>query len=77
MGNKITYQPRPSVVLTAYPDTYGNVIDTNRFAALEGLSIDLNAQQHVEPIHFQVGDGHNPPGRPNINPRFERLRDYF
>ncbi|MEQ9550845.1 MAG: OmpA family protein [Coleofasciculus sp. G3-WIS-01] len=56
MGNKITYQPRPSVVLTAYPDTYGNVIDTNRFAGWEGLITDLNAQQHVEPIGSVTSD---------------------
>jgi len=59
--NQIAYQPGPGVVVTAYPDSDRNVIETNRFAGLEGLSIDLNAQQHVEPIHFQVGDGHNPP----------------
>ncbi|MEQ9484766.1 OmpA family protein [Coleofasciculus sp. F4-SAH-05] len=61
MGNQIAYQPGPGVVVTAYPDSDRNVIETNRFAGLEGLSIDLNAQQHVEPIHFQIGDGHNPP----------------
>ncbi|MEQ8755448.1 MAG: OmpA family protein [Coleofasciculus sp. G1-WW12-02] len=61
VGNQIAYQPGPGVVVTAYPDSDRNVIETNRFAGLEGLSIDLNAQQHLEPIHFQVGDGHNPP----------------
>ncbi|MEQ9550847.1 MAG: OmpA family protein [Coleofasciculus sp. G3-WIS-01] len=61
VGNQIAYQPGPGVVVTAYPDSDRNVIETNRFAGLEGLSIDLNTQQHVEPIHFQVGDGHNPP----------------
>jgi len=61
MGNQIAYQPGPGVVVTAYPDSDRNIIETNRFAGLEGLSIDLNTQQHVEPIHFQVGDGHNPP----------------
>jgi outer membrane protein OmpA-like peptidoglycan-associated protein len=60
-GNQIAYQPGPGVVVTAYPDSDRNLIETNRFAGLEGLSIDLNAQQHVEPIHFQIGDGHNPP----------------
>ncbi|MEQ9372800.1 MAG: OmpA family protein [Coleofasciculus chthonoplastes F3-SA18-01] len=60
-GNQIAYQPGPGVVVTAYPDSDRNVIEMNRFAGLEGLSIDLNAQQHVEPIHFQIGDGHNPP----------------
>lgn len=61
MGNQIAYQPGPGVVVTAYPDSDGNVIETNRFAGLEGLSIDLNTQQHGEPIHFQIGDGANPP----------------
>jgi outer membrane protein OmpA-like peptidoglycan-associated protein len=59
-GNQIRNQSGPGVVITAYPKSDGNVIEANRFAGLEGLSIDLNTQQNVEPIHFQRGDGPNP-----------------
>ncbi|MGB7443834.1 MAG: OmpA family protein [Coleofasciculaceae cyanobacterium] len=60
VGNQIRYQAGPGVVVTSYPKSNGNMVQTNRFAGLEGLSIDLNSQQHVAPVHFQVGDGHNP-----------------
>ncbi|MGQ4649324.1 OmpA family protein [Lyngbya aestuarii] len=60
VDNQILYQTGPGVVVTAYPRSQGNLIEGNRFAALEGMSIDLVTQQHVEPIHFQVGDGPNP-----------------
>ncbi|NEP02100.1 MAG: OmpA family protein [Symploca sp. SIO2E9] len=59
--NYINNQTGPGVTVTSYPRSRGNIIESNRFARLEGLSIDLNSQQHVEPIHFQVGDGPNPP----------------
>jgi outer membrane protein OmpA-like peptidoglycan-associated protein len=69
IDNQISYQAGPGVVVTAYPQNdvqrnrsaSRNVIENNRFARLEGLSIDLNTQQHVEPVHFQRGDGPNPP----------------
>jgi len=70
VGNQIRYQTGPGVVVTSYPKSNGNVVETNRFASLEGLSIDLNSQQHVDPVHFQVGDGHNPP-RNSFNRRKE------
>lgn len=68
IDNQISYQAGPGVVVTAYPhndvqrnrSASRNVIENNRFARLEGLSIDLNTQQHVEPVHFQRGDGPNP-----------------
>ncbi|MCA1991014.1 MAG: OmpA family protein [Coleofasciculus sp. S288] len=61
IDNRIAYQAGPGVVVTSYPKSDLNVIESNRFAGLEGLSIDLNAQQNVEPLHFQRGDGPNPP----------------
>jgi outer membrane protein OmpA-like peptidoglycan-associated protein len=69
IDNQISYQAGPGVVVTAYPQNdvqrnrsaSRNVIENNRFAQLEGLSIDLNTQQNVEPVHFQRGDGPNPP----------------
>jgi outer membrane protein OmpA-like peptidoglycan-associated protein len=59
-GNEIAYQAGPGVVVTAYPDSDGNRIEANRFAGLEGLSIDLNTSDNVASIYFQVGDGPNP-----------------
>ena len=69
VDNQIRYQSGPGVVVTAYPqndiqqgrESSGNVIENNRFARLEGLSIDLNTQQNVGPTDFQGGDGPNPP----------------
>ncbi len=59
--NQIRYQTGPGVVVTSYPRSSGNIIEKNRFAGLEGLSIDLNAQQNIDPVDFQRGDGPNPP----------------
>ena len=69
IDNQIRYQSGPGVVVTAYPkndvqrdrSSSRNIIENNRFAGLEGLSIDLNTQQNVDPIAFQRGDGPNPP----------------
>jgi len=61
VNNQIRYQSGPGVVVTSYPKSDRNIIEKNRFAGLEGLSIDLNTQQNVDPIDFQVGDGPNPP----------------
>ena len=69
IDNQISYQAGPGVVVTAYPQNdvqrnrsaSRNAIENNRFAQLEGLSIDLNTQQNLEPVHFQRGDGPNPP----------------
>ncbi len=60
IDNQIRYQSGPGVVVTSYPKSSGNIIEGNRFERLEGLSIDLNTQQNVDPIHFQRGDGPNP-----------------
>ncbi|HBE18475.1 MAG TPA: cell envelope biogenesis protein OmpA, partial [Cyanobacteria bacterium UBA11367] len=60
IDNTIAYQSGPGVVIAAYPLSRHNNIETNKFGGLEGLSIDLNTQQNIEPIHFQRGDGTNP-----------------
>lgn len=60
VNNQIRYQSGPGVVVTSYPKSDRNIIEKNRFTGLEGLSIDLNTQQNVDPIDFQVGDGPNP-----------------
>jgi outer membrane protein OmpA-like peptidoglycan-associated protein len=60
VGNQIRNQTGPGVVVAAYPKSDRNIIQGNRFAELEGLSIDLITEQHVEPIHYQRGDGANP-----------------
>ncbi len=61
IDNKIGYQTGPGVVVTSYPKSDRNLLTENRFVGLEGLSIDLNSQQNVDPIDFQRGDGPNPP----------------
>ena len=61
INNQIAYQTGPGVVVTSYPKSDRNIIEGNRFAGLEGLSIDLNTQQNVDPSDFQRGDGPNPP----------------
>lgn len=60
-GNQIRDQAGPGVVVSSFPPSDRNQIQNNRFSALEGLSIDLNTGQNLDPIHFQIGDGINPP----------------
>jgi outer membrane protein OmpA-like peptidoglycan-associated protein len=59
-GNEIDHQTGPGVVVSAFPNSKQNLITNNRFAALEGLSIDLNAQRNLDVSDFQRGDGPNP-----------------
>ncbi|WP_445223243.1 OmpA family protein [Calothrix sp. NIES-2100] len=59
-GNEISYQTGPGVVVSAFPQTERNIIQNNSFVALEGLSIDLNAQRNLDVSDFQRGDGPNP-----------------
>lgn len=59
-GNEISYQTGPGVVVSAFPQTERNIIQNNSFAALEGLSIDLNAQRNLDVSDWQRGDGPNP-----------------
>ena len=68
IGNEIDHQAGPGVVVTAFPQNdigrrgvaKRNDIRNNKFAALEGLSIDLNSQRNLGVIDFQRGDGPNP-----------------
>jgi outer membrane protein OmpA-like peptidoglycan-associated protein len=60
INNQIAHQAGPGVVVAAYPDSSRNVIQDNRFAALEGLSIDLVTQGNVGVQDYQKGDGINP-----------------
>jgi outer membrane protein OmpA-like peptidoglycan-associated protein len=60
IGNEIDHQTGPGVVVSAFPDTERNIIQNNLFAALEGLSIDLNTQRNLDVSDFQRGDGPNP-----------------
>ena len=60
-GNQILGQSGPGVVVTSYPKSDRNIIENNRFTALEGLSIDLNTQPNVDAVDYQSGDGPNPP----------------
>ncbi|TAE55933.1 MAG: cell envelope biogenesis protein OmpA [Nostocales cyanobacterium] len=58
--NQISDQAGAGVVVTSYPESYRNMIQNNRFSALEGLSIDLNTYHNVGVRDFQNGDGVNP-----------------
>jgi outer membrane protein OmpA-like peptidoglycan-associated protein len=65
MDNTITHQAGPGVVVTAFGTgsrnpSHRNFIQHNRFAHLEGLSIDLNTRRHYGAQDFQRGDGPNP-----------------
>ncbi|MCS6812336.1 MAG: OmpA family protein, partial [Cyanobacteria bacterium] len=61
LDNQIRYQTSAGVVVAAFPQSDRNVIRNNQFSDLEGLSIDLNAQQAVGVQDYQGGDGVNPP----------------
>jgi parallel beta-helix repeat protein len=60
LGNRISEQSGPGVVVAAYPQSYGNAITGNLFTGLAGLSIDLVAQQNTGVKEYQDGDGGNP-----------------
>ncbi|MBW4508872.1 MAG: right-handed parallel beta-helix repeat-containing protein [Scytonematopsis contorta HA4267-MV1] len=60
LGNRISEQSGPGVVVAGYPQSYGNAITGNMFAGLAGLSIDLVAQQNTGVKEYQEGDGGNP-----------------
>jgi hypothetical protein len=59
-NNQISNQTGPGVVVAAYPKSDRNIILGNRFNNLEGLSIDLVAQENVNVQAYQRGDGPNP-----------------
>ncbi|WP_026734577.1 OmpA family protein [Fischerella sp. PCC 9605] len=67
VDNEIDHQTGPGVVVSAFSQNdigqnspaIRNVIQNNKFAVLEGLSIDLNSQQNLDVSDFQVGDGPN------------------
>ncbi len=59
-GNEISYQTGSGVVVSAFPHSVRNIIQKNSFAALEGLSIDLNTQRNLDVSYWQRGDGPNP-----------------
>ena len=59
-NNQISHQSGSGVVVGAYPRSDRNIITNNRFDSLEGLSIDLNAQQNTYVQAWQTGDGPNP-----------------
>lgn len=59
-GNTIAHQAGPGVVVASFPRSSRNVIESNRFSTLEGLSIDLVTQDNVSVHDYQRGDGINP-----------------
>jgi outer membrane protein OmpA-like peptidoglycan-associated protein len=61
IDNYISNQVGSGVAIAAYPQSIRNIIQANKFNALEGLSIDLNTANNVEVQDFSYGDGINPP----------------
>ncbi|MEM7580698.1 MAG: right-handed parallel beta-helix repeat-containing protein, partial [Cyanobacteria bacterium P01_A01_bin.80] len=61
LNNQITNQTGSGVAITAYPDSKRNIVRDNKFANIEGLSIDLNYRNTASVRDFQRGDGPNPP----------------
>ncbi|MBD1841502.1 OmpA family protein [Coleofasciculus sp. FACHB-64] len=59
--NQIGHQTGPGVVVASYPKSDRNLIQSNRYFDLDGLSIDLIAQQNTGVQEYQRGDGPNPP----------------
>jgi outer membrane protein OmpA-like peptidoglycan-associated protein len=73
-GNEIRYQAGPGVVVASYPESDRNLIQSNLFSSLEGLSIDLITRQFATSAtdytdsgttgtgvyDYQRGDGPNP-----------------
>jgi outer membrane protein OmpA-like peptidoglycan-associated protein len=60
LGNTIEDQTASGVVVAANPNSYRNEIAGNKFARLEGLSIDLNTWNSTDVSDQQRGDGINP-----------------
>jgi outer membrane protein OmpA-like peptidoglycan-associated protein len=68
MDNTIANQAGAGVSISAVPATNGmtntasarNIVQSNRFSRLEGLSIDLNTYRNDAVEDFQDGDGVNP-----------------
>ena len=62
LNNRISHQfGGGGVVVAAYPRSVQNRIQDNRFAALDGLSIDLVVRRHTGVWDNAIGDGVNPP----------------
>ncbi len=60
LNNIIEDQTAAGVVVAANPNSYRNEISGNKFANLEGLSIDLNTWNNTDVSDQQRGDGINP-----------------
>ncbi len=65
VDNNISNQAGAGVTVSAFALTGDvssarNIVKSNRFSALEGLSIDLNTHRHDAVEDFQDGDGINP-----------------
>ncbi|CAN1209515.1 OmpA-like domain-containing protein [Tumidithrix helvetica PCC 7403] len=58
-NNRISDQAGSGVAVAAFPKSDRNIIRNNRFANLEGMSIDLLAQRNTEAFDFRSGDGVN------------------
>ena len=68
-GNIIQHQPGPGVAIASYPNSAGNVIRDNQFAALDGLSVDLGFNYDAGIQDYQRTDGPNPPRNSSMRRR--------
>ncbi|MEM1238563.1 MAG: OmpA family protein [Cyanobacteria bacterium P01_H01_bin.26] len=67
--NSIQHQPGPGVAIASYPHSAGNIIRDNRFAALDGLSVDLGYNHDTGIQDYQRTDGPNPPRNSSMRRR--------
>ena len=63
--NYIAFQPGPGVAIAAYPDSKQNIVRSNTFRRLDGLSLDLVYNEDTQVSDYQFGDGPNPPRNSN------------
>ena len=63
--NYIAFQPGPGVVIAAHPNSTQNIVRTNTFRRLDGLSLDLVYHEDTQVSDYQFGDGPNPPRNSN------------
>jgi outer membrane protein OmpA-like peptidoglycan-associated protein len=69
VDNHIANQAGSGVTVSAFPEvgrsignsSARNIVKSNRFSSLEGLSVDLNTYRNDAVEDFQDGDGLNPP----------------
>ena len=65
----IQHQTGPGVAIASVPNSAGNIIRDNQFAALDGLSVDLGYNHDTGIQDYQRTDGPNPPRNSSMRRR--------